>query len=203
MKTYTGKTLEEVVARACEDAKVEERDLNYRITEEKKGFFTKKTTIEVYFVTDAIEFIETYITNVIESLGLSVEINSSEIDEGGIKCVIDTSHNAILIGKNGRTLHSLNELVKVAVSSRFHKRYRVLLDINSYKEDKYQKLIQLAKRVANEVARTKVNVTLDPMTADERRVIHNALSEFKQIKTESSGSGKQRQISILYKTPQN
>lgn len=203
MKTYTGKTLEEVVARACEEAKVEERDLNYRIIEEKKGFFSKKAVIEVYFVSDAIEFIESYITNVIQSLGLTVEVTSTEVEGGGIKSVINTSHNAILIGKNGRTLHSLNELVRVAVNSRFHKRYRVLLDINSYKDDKYEKLIQLATRVAKEVARTKINVTLDPMTPDERRVIHNALSAFKQIKTESSGSGNHRQISILYKGTSN
>ena len=197
MKTYTGKTLEEVVALACEEAKVEEKDLNYRVTEEKKGLFSKRITIEVYDLSDAIAFIEGYLTQIIQALGLEVEVKSA-IADGVIKCVVNTSHNSILIGKNGKTLQALNELVRIGVNSRFHKRYRVLLDINAYKDEKYEKLIYLAKRSAKEVLRTKISVTLDPMTSDERRVIHNALSDFRNIKTESSGSGNKRQITISY-----
>ncbi len=197
MKTYSGKTLEEVIALACEEANVAEADLNYRVTEEKKTLFSKKITIEVYSIADAIEFVEQYLKGIIEALGLTFEAKSSLAD-GVIKCVINTSHNSILIGKNGKTLQALNELVRVGVNTRFHKRYRILLDINAYKDEKYEKLISLAKRVAKEVQRTKVNVTLDPMTSDERRVIHNALSEYSNIKTESSGTGSQRQITIIY-----
>jgi spoIIIJ-associated protein len=197
MKTYSGKTLEEVVALACQEAGVGEEELNYRVTEEKKGLFSKKITIEVYSTADAVEFTEDYLKKIISALGLEVEVASS-ISDGVVKSVINTSHNSILIGKNGRTLQAMNELVRVSVNNRFHKRYRILLDINSYKDEKYEKLISLAKRIAKEVLRTKVNVTLDPMTSDERRVIHNALSEFKNIKTESSGTGSQRQITIQY-----
>ncbi|NCU33558.1 MAG: KH domain-containing protein, partial [Candidatus Moranbacteria bacterium] len=120
------------------------------------------------------------------------------INEDIIHIEISTNHNSILIGKNGRTLQALNELVKLALSVRFKKRIRVLLDINDYKSEKYTKVISIAKRAAKEVQRTKVDALLDPMPADERRVIHNALSHFNNIKTESTGAGHHRQIAIKY-----
>ena len=56
----------------------------------------------------------------------------------------------------------------------------------------------MAKRIGHEVQKTKTDVTLDPMPADERRIIHNALTNMQNIKTESTGSGKQRQIQVKY-----
>lgn len=197
MKEFSGRTLQDALEAASKETNLETSAINYKIIEEKKGLFSRKTTIEVYFIEDIVEYGENYLTNLISSLGLEVEIVTN-VEDTIIKMLLNTSHNSILIGKNGRTLQALNELVRVAISSNFRRRYRILLDINSYKDEKYEKLIQTAKRAAKEVLRTKINVTLDPMTSDERRVIHNALSEFKNIKTESSGSGYQRQITISY-----
>ena len=56
----------------------------------------------------------------------------------------------------------------------------------------------MSRRIAHEVQKTHVTVTLDPMPADERRIIHNTLTNMPHIKTESTGSGKQRQIQIIY-----
>jgi spoIIIJ-associated protein len=56
----------------------------------------------------------------------------------------------------------------------------------------------MARRIGHEVQKTKTNVTLDPMPADERRVIHNTLTNMPNIKTESTGFGKQRQIQVIY-----
>ena len=80
----------------------------------------------------------------------------------------------------------------------FKRRYRILLDVNAYKDDKYEKIVRIAKRVAKEVQKTKISAKLDPMTSDERRVIHNALSNMPHIKTESIGQGHHRQLTINY-----
>jgi spoIIIJ-associated protein len=111
---------------------------------------------------------------------------------------MDTNHNSILIGKNGRTLAAINQLVKLAATTRFKRRVRVLVDINDYKNQRYSKVISIAKRVAREVRKTKIDVTLDPMVADERRAVHNALSNYTNIATESVGERNDRRIVVKY-----
>lgn len=197
MKKYTGKTLEEVLTKASEELLVDKESIKYEILEEKKGLFTKKIEIAVYEISDVIDFSKQYLQDIITDLGLEVEFKE-RYEEGIIHLTINSSHNSILIGRNGRSLQSLNELVRNAIYHHFKERYRILLDINEYKDEKYAKLIRIAKNVAKEVKRTKVAATLDPMTSDERRVIHNALSNFKNIKTESNGKGHHRQITIYY-----
>ena len=93
---------------------------------------------------------------------------------------------------------SLNELVKLAVSNKFKKKYRILLDVHDYKNKKYNVLIRVAKNAAREVLKTHMDVKLNPMTPDERKKVHYALSTMKNIKTESVGDGKDRAIVIKY-----
>ena len=197
MKTFSGKTLEEALALACEDMLLPIEELNYEVTEDKKGIFVKKATIVVYEMADVIEFTEKYLINAIGTFGISAT-TKTVLNEDIIKIVLDTDHNSILIGKNGQTLQALNELTRLATSSRFKKRYRILLDINEYKDGKYDKVVSIAKRTAREVQKTKVDATLDPMPADERRIVHNALSNYRNVKTESTGEGRRRAIVIRY-----
>ena len=197
MKRFTAKTLDDAIVLACQDYGILPDQLNYAIIEEKKRLFAKKVEIEVYDFSDAIEFAQEYLVNAISSFGITATTKASLSDDI-IKITINSDHNSILIGKNGRTLQALNELTKLAVSSRFKKRYRVLLDIADYKGDKYKRVIHMAKRTAYEVQKTHVDAELDPMTADERRVVHNALSRIRNISTESTGEGKKRHIVIKY-----
>ena len=197
MKRFTAKTLDDAIVLACQDYGILPDQLNYSIIEEKKGLFAKKVEIEVYDLSDAIEFAQEYLVNAISSFGITATTKASLSDDI-IKITINSDHNSILIGKNGRTLQALNELTKLAVSSRFKNRYRVLLDIADYKGDKYKRVIHMAKRTAYEVQKTHVDAELDPMTADERRVVHNALSRIRNISTESTGEGKKRHIVIKY-----
>lgn len=197
MKRYTGKTLDEVLAKASEELLLEKEQIKYEVVEEKKGLFSKKIEIVVYEISDVIEYCKNYLNTIIEDLDLTATFKE-RYEDGIIHLVIDSSHNSILIGRNGRTLQSLNELVRNAVFHHFKERYRILLDINEYKDEKYAKLIRIAKSVAKSVQKSHVNATLDPMTSDERRMVHNALSSFKNIRTESNGKGHHRQITIYY-----
>ena len=115
-----------------------------------------------------------------------------------IRIEIDSDHNPIIIGKNGVTLQALNEIVRLAVSGKFHHRFRILLDIGEYKNSKYSRVAFIARKTAKEVQKSKVDVTLDPMPSDERRIVHNALADFSHIKTESSGEGHHRAVTIKY-----
>ena len=197
MKKYTGKNLEEVLAKASEELLLDKEDIKYEVIEEKKGLFSRHIEIAVFEISDVIEYAKDYLKTVIEDLDLTVNFKET-YEEGIIHLTLDSDHNSILIGRNGHTLQSLNELVRNALYHRFKVRYRILLDINGYKDEKYSKIVRIAKGVAKNVQKTHVAATLDPMTSDERRMVHNSLTNFKNIKTESSGKGHHRQITISY-----
>lgn len=197
MRRYTKKTLEECLQEAATELNCEINDLMYEVEEEKKGLFSKKVTIAVTETEDVIEFAEEYITDVCHSLGLDVSLKTFYRDDI-IKILIETNHNSILIGKNGSSLQSLNELTKLAVSSKFKRKFKILLDVGAYKDKKYFKVISIAKRAAKQVSKTHVDVILNPMTPDERKKVHNALTSWKNIKTESIGDGKDRRIVVKY-----
>ncbi len=197
MKTYSAKTLEEALAAAAQDLSLPVEEISYEVTDEKKGLFSKKVTIAIYELSDAIAYAEDYLIKGIATFGITAT-TKAVLSDDIIRISIDSDHNSILIGKNGKTLQALNELTKLAVSSKFKKRFRILLDINDYKDSKYEKLISIARRTAREVQKTKVSVTLEAMPADERRVIHNALNGMPNIKTESIGEGHHRQVTIKY-----
>lgn len=198
MKTYTAKTIQDAVNMASEEFGLPEESLIFSVVEEKKGLLSKKATIEVFELTDIIEFTEKYIKDVIESLGIGGVSTKTSLEDDVIRVEIDSDHNPILIGKNGVTLQALNEIVRLAVSGKFRHRFRILLDIGDYKDVKYSRVASLARRTAKEVQKSKIDVTLDPMPSDERRVVHNVLTDFSHIKTESSGEGHKRAVTIKY-----
>lgn len=193
MNIYSGKNLEEALDHAADEENVDIEYLQYRIITKTDD----KCEIEAYFVADVIDFVKGYLTTVLTNMGLKVEL-SAKHEKEVINMNIQTDKDGVLIGKGGRTLQALNELVRVAINNRFGKHYKILLDIGDYKEEKYEKLIQMARRYAKEVQTTKNTVTLNPMPSDERRIIHGALAGYHNIRTESQGQGKDRKLSIYY-----
>jgi len=196
MKKYQAKTVDEAVNLAAQELGILPSEVNFAIHEEKKGIF-KKVTIEVYELSDAIEFAEGYLKNVTAALGIVAE-TTTVLKDDIIHISLNSDHNPILIGKNGKTLQALNELTRLAVSSKYKKRFRILLDINDYKDGKYSRVAFAARRAAKEVQKTRMDATLEAMPADERRVVHNALANFSHIKTESAGEGNRRAVVIKY-----
>ena len=193
MNLYVGKDLNEALDKAADAENVDIEYLQYRVISQTE----EKCEIEAYFVADVIDYVKDYLTTVLTNMGLKTELNA-KYEKEVINMNISTDRDAVLIGKGGRTLQALNELVRVAIHNRFSKHYKILLDIGDYKEEKYEKLIQMARRYAKEVQTTKNTVTLNPMPSDERRIIHGALSGYHNIKTESKGQGKDRRLTIYY-----
>ena len=197
MKNYTGKTLDEALLLASKEENNEINDLLYEVLEEKKGLFSKKVVIGVYNIDDVIAFGENYIKSVLGGIGIAASIKTL-YNEGLIKVLIETEQNSLIIGKNGQTLQALNELTKLAISFKFKKKLRILLNVGDYKDKKYFRVVGIARKAAKEVLNTHIEIKLDSMTPDERKKVHNALSTWKNIRTESVGDGKQRAIVIKY-----
>ena len=198
MKTYEAKTEEEVIQLACQDLGVTPEQLNYEIIEEKKGLFSKKVVIECYTEDMIREYLESFVRKTLTNMEFEVE-TISYIQNDRIYCNVNTNNNSILIGKAGVILRALNFIAKNAVNNTFKKRVELSIDINGYKESRYKKMTSMAKRIGKQVLRSKVDVKLDPLPADERKVIHQVISEMdSHLKTESKGEGKNRFITISY-----
>lgn len=198
-KRYTEKTLEEALKSAARDKGVSVEELHYNVLEEKSGFLGvgRSVEIEAYCEKDVENFIVSYIQQYFDNAQLDGQVDI-ENDNGFYRITVNTSNNAILIGKAGKTLQAFNRLVKAAASAEFKKRVGLLIDVNGYKEDRYEKITKMAIRVAKDVRRTKIDATLDPMPADERKAIHNALANMEDITTQSTGEGATRRLQILY-----
>jgi len=199
-KVYTGKTLDELLETAAKEKQCEVSNLHYEIKEEKTGFLGlgKEVRAEVYSDDDVLEFMNDYLKTYFDGIEMDSYIDITQDKEGYYHIDLDTQNNAIMIGRNGQTLQSLNTILRAAVSSEFKTKVKVLVDINGYKEDKYRKVCSIAHRAAKSVQRTKVDVTLDPMPADERKAIHNYLSTMPGVSTISEGEGRDRRLKIVY-----
>lgn len=199
MKNYTAKTLDEILKNAALEKNVEVSDLTYFVTEEKTGFlgFGSSISADVYAKQDVSQFINEYLKKFFDNLELSVEIIVKET-ENGYLVNLDAENNAVVIGRQGQSLRGLNQVLRNAINSEFKHRFYLNIDINNYREERYQKVAQLARRLAKNVQRDKISASLDPMPNDERKVVHQTLSNYHNIETVSVGEGKDRHIVINY-----
>ena len=193
MKTYSGKTLDEALKSAGEDLGYAESELKYNIVEEND----ESVTINAFTLDDVKEFIFDYLGNFFTGIDQDIEVAIEETDDGFI-INLNADNNAVLIGKMGKTLASFNTIVRAAVNAEFKSRINVLIDVNHYKEERYARLRSMAKRIGRQVQKSHIDVELDPMPNDERKIIHKMLNEWHNIHTESEGEGSRRHVCIHY-----
>ncbi len=198
METITkeGKEVEVVLDEILKENNLSLDDVVYT-TKENKGKLFKGNTVTVTVVKkeELYNVTKEYLKELIEGLGLEVNFEIQKKDEVNI-LKIYSNRNAILIGKNGQTLRALEILVKQMLQAKYNINFKVILDVENYRQKRQRNLEFLAKKTAKEVARTKVEVHMDNMNAYERRIIHNVLTDFKGVKTESEGEEPNRHIVI-------
>lgn len=194
---YIGKTKEEAIQNAKEDLQELESDLFIRELETIKGglFKSQKVEIEVVEKREVIKDIKDYLIKILKSMGYNVNIEVKNKEEVP-KYIIFSDNDALLIGKNGKNLKALSTVVSQYLSTELGHNYKFIIDVNEYKEKREQSLERLAKKIAREVAETKVPVKLDSMNSYERRIIHNALTNSKKVYSESEGEEPNRCVVI-------
>lgn len=104
---------------------------------------------------------------------------------------------AMLIGRRGENLSQLQYMVNLLANKRSEEWVRVILDVEGYRSQREESLIGLAERVARQVARNKRPISLEPMPPNERRIVHMTLKQMSDIRTESSGEGELRRVTIF------
>lgn len=199
MKSYTAKTLEELLSNVAKEKQTTVSELKYEVTEEKSGFlgFGSSVTAEVYAPVDVVEFIQNYLETFFKNLNFEISIKVS-LENNTYQVNLDATNNAIIIGRGGQSLQGLSQVVRSATNNHFRNRFYIILDVNNYKEERHSKVAALAKRIGKNVQKTKIDALLDPMPNDERKVIHQVLSNYDHIATESEGEGSYRRVNIKY-----
>lgn len=199
MNQYTAKSLEDLLKKVAAEKDVSVEELVYHVLEEKSGFLGLGTSVtaEVYALKDVSDFAKSYIDAFLKGLDIDAEV---EVEQRGsnLSISINAENNAILIGRGGKSLEGLGQLLRQVVSAEFKRRFFVRIDINNYKSDRYEKLKAMARRIAKQVQRSRVDVSLDPMPNDERRVIHKELTDFAHVRTVSEGDGRNRHLKIVF-----
>ena len=190
-----GKNFEDAKSKALEKLNANESEVIIINLEEKKGLFSKKAEVAIITKEDINKSIKEYILKIIKEMGLDAQIEIKNREERPIFNIITKDSN-ILIGKNGRTIDSLQTITTAMLNQELGTHYYFLIDVNDYKQRKEKRLEKLAKYTAKDVARTKIEVSLDPMNSYERRIIHNTLSNSKDVYTESVGEEPNRYVVV-------
>ena len=192
--------MDDIIVAAQNHFHRDQQHLTIHVLKEKKGIFgigayvKAKVTLNL----DPIEEGKKYLLQLLSDLCLegTVEVDSAQ---HSVTFNIDSNNNGMIIGREGKTLQAIQTLTSQVVNQYTKSHLKVLVDINGYKQQHNQKIEYFARKIAKEVTQTKIDAKLDPMNAYDRRLIHQALSDWKHIQTVSEGADPNRYIMIKYK----
>ena len=193
--TYQAKNFNEAKNLAMAELMEQEDNLYIKEIESSNKIFNKKSVIEVIKKDDVVDGIKELIKGIVTDMGLTVNMEVKK-REDSLNITLYTDNNAVLIGSSAKTLSALTTIIKQSLYKDLGENYKFVLDIGEYKQKREWNLEKMAKSLAREVAKTKVEAKLDPMNSYERRIIHNTLGQNKKVYTESVGVEPNRYVVI-------
>ena len=217
-----GKTTTEAIENGLKQLKVSKKDVNIKVLEEdKRSFFSilapKVVKVEITVKEENVRksqkredtdinlseedfkkaeanikaFLDDFIKGLKEELSYKISLNS-----GIVEVELQGKNAGFLIGYRGETLYALPTLITSIANKGVESRVILRLDIENYKAKREKTLENLALRTAQTVMRTGRTITLEPMQAYERKIIHSALQDNKKICTDSTGVEPRRRVVI-------
>lgn len=147
----------------------------------------------------SIDYAKKYLENLLSFFGLNTDVKATA-DDDVIELKVPSTHlNGFLIGHNGDTLRSLQFLVSTTLRNHDALLHRINIDIADYKAQRADRLVNRIKDILDNVLESGEPRSLEPMNAADRRVVHQAVSEYPKLTTESVGEGRERHIVISKK----
>ena len=145
------------------------------------------------------EQIRAFLKGLLEHMDSNAEVKVYEVEKGRYKVLLEGEKLGALIGRRGETLDAIQQLTNYSINRGSEKnRARVQVDAENYREKREQSLERLAEKVAGKVTKYRRNVTLEPMNAYERHVIHTALQDTPGVTTFSIGTEPNRRVVVSY-----
>jgi len=194
-----GKTTEDAIRAALaalgctrEEAEIEE------LVKPRSGFFgigSVEAKVAATYTYKPVEIAKEFLAGLLERMGVNATL--AEVPcEDGISLDIQGENIGVVIGRRGDTLDALQYLTSIVVNRDVEEHVKVTIDTENYRAKREESLQNLANKVASRVIKYKKSVTLEPMTAYERRVIHATLQNTRGITTFSTGSEPNRRVVV-------
>jgi spoIIIJ-associated protein len=199
--TATAATVDEAVQLALQQLGVSRDRAEITVLDEgRKGLFgifgSRPAVVKAKLMIDPVEEAELFLKNVVKQMGVTAAKIEKQQDGKRVIFMITGEQVGLLIGKHGQTLNSLQLLTQL-VANRYAKEYvSIIVDAENYRERREKTLIQLAQKLAEKAIKTGKEVKLEPLPAHERKIIHNALANYKKVTTYSVGEEPHRYVVV-------
>ena len=142
--------------------------------------------------------IKKFLVGLLQQMEVEAEVRVYQPEKGRYKVILEGKSLGALIGRRGEALDAIQQLTSYAVNRGGDRRCRIQLDAENYRERREQSLCRLAEKMAEKAVRYRRNVTMEPMNAYERHVIHTALQDTPHVTTYSTGVDPNRRVIIAY-----
>ncbi|MGP3778259.1 RNA-binding cell elongation regulator Jag/EloR [Halanaerobium saccharolyticum] len=198
------KNVEKAVEKALNKLGITREDAEINVIDEgSKGLLgligTKDAVVEVKEVFDPVKKGKEFLESLLEKANINVGIEIMEEKSDAEQVVYNLTGEkelGLVIGHRGETLDAMQYLTSIYINKELEEYFRVLLDAEGYRDRRQQTLERLAERLAAKAERKKRKVVLEPMPPHERRIIHIALKENKNVKSYSEGKEPYRKVMI-------
>ena len=207
----SGKTIDDAIQAALEQLGATEDQIEVVVLKKGKsgvlGMGAEEAKIKVKLLpvsgerADIVEVTNGVLEMLIKLMKITADVSviQTATDELPLTLNIEGDDLGVLIGRRGQTLASLQYIVRLIVAEQLKAWVPINVDVAGYKKRRYESLQNLALRLADQVKRNRRLITLEPMPADERRIIHLALADHPDVTTQSMGEGETRKVAILFK----
>ena len=198
----TGKSEEAAIEAALQKLGMDRDEVSVEILERAKSGFlgigSCPAKVKVSYEGEKAERIDAFLTGLLAQMGAEARPVIRVDENGTYQVELVGRELGGLIGRRGETLDAIQQLTGYAVNHGQSKRVRIHVDAEGYRAKREESLVRLAQKVAGKVVKYRRNVTLEPMNAYERHVIHTALQETPDITTYSIGTEPNRRTVVAY-----
>jgi spoIIIJ-associated protein len=207
----SGKTVDEAIQIALEKLGVSEDKVEVTVLKKGRsgvlGMGVEEAKIKVRLKpaasekADAVEVAKEVLETLVKLMKITAEVSVLQANTGELPVTLNIEGEdlGVLIGRRGQALASLQHVVRLIVAEKLKVWVPINVDIAGYKKRRYESLQNLALRLAEQVKRNRRLIMLEPMPADERRIIHLTLADHPDVTTQSMGEGDMRKVAILLK----
>jgi spoIIIJ-associated protein len=207
----TAKTVEDAIELALKQLDVNREEVEIDVVSRGKpgllGIGSEEAKVSVSIVDfgpdevagDVVKTVSHILDNLLSLMGVDAVSTLRRAigeDDGGPVFNIEGEDSGLLIGRGGETLRGLQFLVNFMANVQLGFRPNSIIDVGEYQERRKKSLQNMARNVSLEVAQTGRSITLEPMSAYDRRLVHLALSDNPEVVTQSAGSGVDRQVVV-------
>jgi len=211
------KSVEEAMEKICEELGKQREELEFEVIEEKsRGIFglmgNKRVRVRARLkgeqpdqekgqgtqevVNDALTYAKTVLERIIAGIAVPSQVEA-RVEEGSIYLNIKGDGSGLLIGRHGQTLDAIQYIVGRIVGKQLGEKKVIVIDTERYRERRRENLERLSRHMGEKAKSTGRAVSLQPMSASDRRIVHLALKHDREIETRSEGEGGMRSIKII------